>query len=235
MVCVRVRAVAIQRRTRSAWFAIEQPIRASCLSLGTSSSAAVILLEVGLDRILAVLGCTGVFCPVFGPVDGCWGRCIDSALLDLAPVDVISSRSSLSPPPSALGTRRTRSFEIVRRITKSIVWLKSVGGAPIGAPLWARSRGSSSHDVSAASVFDAWSPLVRTDNGGRERDVLGVASQAAIGSTVKSPLVPIHCRTNVGLATVGPTLSKRISILLSHSVAFVLASVPSLRTNDNLR
>lgn len=27
----------------------------------TSSSAAVILLEVGLDRMLAVRGCTGVF------------------------------------------------------------------------------------------------------------------------------------------------------------------------------
>lgn len=44
--------------------------------------------------------------------------------------------------------------QIVRRVTESIVRLKSVGAA-IGALLWARSRGASSHDVSAASVLDA--------------------------------------------------------------------------------
>jgi len=71
----------------------------------TSSSAAVILLDVGRDRMLAVLGCTGVFWPVFDPVEGCCGIWIDSALLDFAPVDAISSRSSLSPPPSARETR----------------------------------------------------------------------------------------------------------------------------------
>lgn len=48
----------LQKKERRSMFGARA---ASGREIVTSSSAAVILLEVGRDRILAVLGCTGVF------------------------------------------------------------------------------------------------------------------------------------------------------------------------------
>lgn len=92
----------------------------------TSNSAAVILLDVGLERILAVRSWTGVFCPVLDPVEDCCWRLMDSTLLDFVPAGVISW-SSFSPPFSEsvmfdfknLGSKNNLQFVTFCNILKS--------------------------------------------------------------------------------------------------------------------